>query len=427
MIIFPTTSEETGDDHRHWPHAALNSLTYQNHQWQTLMEIALALANAIGHARVEHTLVEGILELVKAETACLIFFEGEDLIISCAAGREQGLLRGLVIPARETVCARYAHRKESGILDERARQRCAEELLLLSTPGSAVLAPLVRGETVSGVLAVFHSEPDSFDPFSLNMLQYLAQIGVNALSFALQVETLKTQSKMLQHSQDQRIHDARMATVGRLTAALAHEINNPLQSILGSVKFVLEQASPDFAHRVYLELAASELDRVADILQRMVGFYRRDTVQRQPTDLNALVRETLALAEKQLQRHHVAVITDLSPDLSCLPIAPNQLKQVFLNIMLNAAEAMPQGGRLYITTQQTQANGVEISFTDTGPGIPEQEIGRIFESFYTTKPHGTGLGLAISRDIIQAHGGELEVESPFGQGATFRVWLPLPD
>jgi signal transduction histidine kinase len=286
----------------------------------------------------------------------------------------------------------------------------AAELLLTEPLGSALLAPLhLRGVNL-GTLVALHSVPASFDTGTLRSFQLLADQGAIALENARLIETLRAQADALRRSQDQLVHNARMATVGRLTATLAHEINNPLQSILGSVHFALEQLPANLPQRAYLELAANELDRVSEILRRMVGFYRQDDAARIATDINTLLQETLALAEKQLQRHHVAVITDLQDDLPPLSLAPNQLKQVFLNLILNAADAMAHGGRLEITTRADSQDRLEIRFNDSGPGIPPAELERIFEPFYTTKPNGTGLGLAISRDIVVAYGGSLLVD-----------------
>ncbi|HEX9924203.1 MAG TPA: ATP-binding protein, partial [Anaerolineae bacterium] len=400
-------------------------LRRQNEKLWSLTETSRALSEAISEANVEQTLVQRALELTGAETALLILLEEEDLVISRVAGRYGGVLQGLVLPAADSLCGRAAHRNEALLLNGTACLELAAELLLADAPAGAMLASLRLRETSLGLLVAWHSMPDRFDTGLLQFFRLLAHEAAITLENARLIDTLRTQADALRRTQDQLVHNARMATVGRLTAALAHEINNPLQSILGSVKFSLEQLPPDAPQRSYLELAAGELDRVSDILRRMVGFYRRDANERLPTDLNALLRETLTLAEKPLQRHRVAVITDLDPDLPHPRLAPNQFKQIFLNLILNAADAIDQGGQLQISTGRDEQGRLEIRFTDSGPGLPAPEIERIFEAFYTTKPHGTGLGLAISRDIALAHGGDLLVESEPGQGATFRVVLPV--
>lgn len=413
---------------RHGPAADLRR---QNEKLRAFLAASRALGEAVGRPDAAHVVAQCALELFEAETALVILHEATDRIVMGAAGRYGGRVLGLIFPigttgtAREDVWARVAEGAEA--LTQVAAAEFAAELLLPEAPGSAMLAPLRTGEASLGLLAALHSAPHRFNTGDLQLFQLLANHGAVALANARIIQTLRAQADALRHSQDQLIHNARMATVGRLTAALAHEINNPLQSILGSVQFVLEQLPAEDSQRPYLELAASELDRVSDIVRRMVGFYRRDEAERLPTDLNALVRETLALAEKQLQRHRIAVITDLMEGLPRAPVAPNQFKQVFLNLILNAADAMtgpPEGGKLEITSRRTDDGQIEICFSDNGPGIPPHELERIFESFYTTKPHGTGLGLSVSRDIVRRHAGDLLAESQAGQGAVFRVVLP---
>lgn len=400
-------------------------LRRQNDKLWTLTETSRAMSGAVGGAGVEQTLVQRALELAGAETALLILLEEGDLLVSRVAGRYGGLLQGLLLPAAGSLAEEVARGGEALALDATGRRRLAAELFLTEAPASAMLAVLRLRDRNLGLLVALHSVPNSFDTGDLQFFQLLAHQAAISLENARLIGALRAQAEDLQRYQDQVVHDARMATVGRLAAALAHEINNPLQSILGSVQFSLEQLPADLPERPYLELAASELERVSDILRRMVGFYRRDTGQRRATDINALLQETLALAEKPLQRHRVAVITDLAPNLARPLISPNQFKQVFLNLILNAADAMEQGGQLEIASCQDGQGRLVITFRDSGPGIPPAELERIFESFYTTKPHGTGLGLAISRDIVLAHGGELRAESEPGQGATLRVVLPV--
>lgn len=406
--------------------ATAADLRRQNQKLWALTETSRALDEAVGMADVEQILVQHALELAEAETVLLIILEEEHLTIRRAAGRQADLVQGLILPAAEGPCARVARGSEALVLNQPAASDLAAELFLPTPPAAAMLATLrVRGTSL-GVLAVLHSSTGRFDTGDLQFFQLLAHQGAIALENTRLIETLRAQAEALRRSQEQLVHNARVATVGRLAAAMAHEINNPLQSILGSVEFALEQLLPDTPQRPYLELAASELDRVGDIVRRMVGFYRQDDGERAPTNINALLRETLALAERQLQHHRIAVITDLDEELPRPLIDASQFKQIFLNLILNAADAMSAGGRLQICTRRDDQGWVEIRFSDSGPGIAPDELERVFEPFYTTKPHGTGLGLSISRDIAMAHGGQLLAESDPGQGATFRLLLPIP-
>jgi signal transduction histidine kinase len=168
----------------------------------------------------------------------------------------------------------------------------------------------------------------------------------------------------------------------------------------------------------------------------MVDFYRPSDEGRIPTDLNALLENVVALLKNQLQQGGIEVDLELAPDLPLIIATGDHLKQVFLNIVINALEAMPQGGRLEMATRHVWERGdhkktyadagfVEIEFADTGVGIPAEHINNIFDPFFTTKSKGMGLGLSVSYGIVERHGGQIQVESEVGEGTTFIVRLPV--
>ena len=144
--------------------------------------------------------------------------------------------------------------------------------------------------------------------------------------------------------------------------------------------------------------------------------------------VNVVVDKVLTLANKYLQHRHIALQRDLPPDLPYILAAPGELGQVFLNMVINAVEASPQGGRLRIASRLTKNGRLAVDFADTGCGIPPEHLGRIFEPFFSTKEEGTGLGLYVSYNVVKRHGGEITVQSAADKGTTFTVWLPaLPD
>jgi signal transduction histidine kinase len=171
-------------------------------------------------------------------------------------------------------------------------------------------------------------------------------------------------------------------------------------------------------------MAQEEVERLSAIVARTLDFYRPSNGRVTRTQVNDLVESVLALAGKKLQHSHVQVHRKLAADLPPLLAVTDQLTQVFLNLVINAAEAMPQGGALTITTARDN-DWIDVSLSDTGPGITPEEASKIFEPFYTTKATGTGLGLAISYGIIERHGGRITVTSEPGHGATFTVRLPV--
>ena len=185
----------------------------------------------------------------------------------------------------------------------------------------------------------------------------------------------------------------------------------------------------------YLEIAGTEIDRIAAIVSRMRDFYRPVREERQPTDLHAILDSVLALSKKELQHANVSIVREWASTLPLIQANPDHLKQVFLNLVLNAKDAMPQGGTLQVCTASDQmpTNGgqsllpaVRMEFTDTGVGMSPETQARLFEPFFTTKEQGMGLGLSISNGIIASHRGQVLVKSRPGEGTTFTILLPAP-
>jgi PAS domain S-box-containing protein len=225
----------------------------------------------------------------------------------------------------------------------------------------------------------------------------------------------------------------KLAATGRLAASIAHEINNPLEAVQNSL-YLLTRTVPEGApERSFLDIATRETQRMSRILRQMLGFYR-PTTSMGPTDINALVMEAETLIAKRLRENSIRIEKDLLPTLPLIRASADQLKQVLLNLFLNATEAMPKGGRLIVATQTGgggeldaySADVVRIDVRDTGTGISEEAVARIFEPFFSTKMEkGTGLGLWVSHGIVQAHGGTLKVRSRSGHGTTFTITLPI--
>jgi two-component system NtrC family sensor kinase len=225
--------------------------------------------------------------------------------------------------------------------------------------------------------------------------------------------------------QAQLIQAEKLSALGRLAASLAHEINNPLQALRSGLALLLNRPLDAEKRQRYIAVANREVERLIGIVERMLGFYRPSAEQQEPTDINAILEEVLALAGKKLQHSKISTQTELAAGLPPVRAVASQIHQVFLNLLLNAIEAMPDGGRLTITTGlSSDRREALIAFADTGQGIPHEEISRVFEPFYTTKLKGTGLGLAISYGIVERHGGRIEVRSKLGKGSTFTVRLP---
>jgi two-component system NtrC family sensor kinase len=224
----------------------------------------------------------------------------------------------------------------------------------------------------------------------------------------------------------QLFRSEKLASIGKLAAAVAHDINNPLTGILTNSSLLLEDLGSDDPRREDVEVMVKETIRCREIVKRLLDFARQTKPQKQLADMNALIENIILLVRNQTSFRNIVVEKQLSDRVPDVSVDPDQIQQVFMNIILNGAEAMAKGGTLTIESKLSDdSRNVVISFADTGPGIPESCREKIFDPFYTTKEHGTGLGLSISYGIVEQHGGTMNVESIVGQGSTFTIQLPI--
>jgi PAS domain S-box-containing protein len=228
-------------------------------------------------------------------------------------------------------------------------------------------------------------------------------------------------------AQKELIRAEKLSITGKLAASLAHEINNPLQTVIGALGLTREVLEEGGSIDRYLDISMQELERAARIVSDLRNLNRPSKPEEQePVKLNALLEDVLTLTEKRCQNRNVEVSWEPAPTDPVVSIVRDRMQQVFLNLVLNAVDAMPGGGQLEIAAQTTETpEGVKIQIIDTGVGIAPEDQQQLFEAFYTTKSDGVGLGLYITHAIVEDHGGEISVESVVGDGTTFTVWLPL--
>ncbi len=231
----------------------------------------------------------------------------------------------------------------------------------------------------------------------------------------------------LREAQQQLIQSEKMASVGQLAAGVAHEINNPLGTILLYSHMILEKLAERDGRREELETIAKEATRCRDIVRGLLDFARQRKLQIENIELNKILEEVMSLAVKQPSFRNVRVVKILDPSLPFMSGDPVQLKEVFSNIVSNAGEAMPGGGELTLISRiHRGGDSIEVTIRDTGQGVSPENLNKIFMPFFTTKKigQGTGLGLAIAYGIVKMHRGSIEVESKQGEGTTFLVRLP---
>lgn len=215
----------------------------------------------------------------------------------------------------------------------------------------------------------------------------------------------------------------KMAELGRMAAGVVHELNTPLSVIVSATQMILrEEGLPDFV-REMVERVNQEAHRLSDMTKGVLSFTRRDVSDHREADVNQVLRETMTLLRYEAHKRSIAVIEDLDYRLPFIAADANRVKQVIINLVMNALQAMGEGGKLFIRTSRNGEGGVTVQVTDTGPGIPAELLGHIFTPFFTTKEpgEGTGLGLFITRKLMESVGGGIAVESTVGEGTSFTL------
>ncbi len=226
--------------------------------------------------------------------------------------------------------------------------------------------------------------------------------------------------------EQQLFESEKLAAVGRLAASIAHEVNNPLEAIKNSLYLLTNSQSVEQNTR-FLDVARKETERVSHIIRQMLGFARRSG-EVEWTSINQLMDETLILIEKKLRQSRVEVVREFADGLPRVRARTDQLRQVFLNLLLNAQQSIKGSGQICVRTAHFDPAlqpSVAVYISDTGVGISEQDVARIFEPFYSTRTKGTGLGLWVTQDIVRHHGGRINVTSAEGEGTTFTIILPV--
>jgi two-component system NtrC family sensor kinase len=265
-----------------------------------------------------------------------------------------------------------------------------------------------------------------FDKQDLRLFTVFANLAGAALQNAFLYADLKHKISELNSTQQQLVHSTKMAAIGELAANVAHEINNPLTSVLGYTSYLLKTLEIPEESRQKLRMMEQETLRVRKIIRNLLDFSRQRASQLQPGDVVQPLRETVLLLHGAAEGASVRIIEEYPASPVTVNMDHNEIKQVFINIMNNALHAMREGGELRVRVNAGNDGETAIVFSDTGNGIPQEHLKKIFDPFFSTKGNGdgTGLGLSISYRIVQNHGGRIEVESEVGRGSRFRVILP---
>jgi two-component system NtrC family sensor kinase len=291
--------------------------------------------------------------------------------------------------------------------------------------------------SVMAVFLVLLASRVMTEPIS-RMIEVIRKVKSGRLDETMKVETqdelgelataFNRMTKIIKHNKELEANLAqqgKMASLGVLSSGVAHEINNPLGVILGYAAYIEKKLSPDDPNYRFIHEIKRESKRCKKIVQDLLSYARTPQPVLEPTDLNALLEQIVDFAANHTDMHHVTVEKSFDPRLPEIMVDGDQLRQVAINLILNAGAAMQRGGKLVVSTQAGDDNCVSLKFSDNGAGIAAEHMERIFEPFFTTKVKGTGLGLAITRQIVEQHHGKIGIESEIGHGTTVEVRLPI--
>ncbi len=417
-----------------------------------ILEVSRSLNSTLDQDTLLNLIIEVATKVTSTEEASILLLDDRtgELHFEAASGAKRAELKAISVPLEGSIAGWIVLHNQSLVVNDTQQdpRHCARADRATRFDTRSILgAPLQVKDRTIGVLEVVNKQGDS--PFSrqdLETLESLAAQAAVAIENARLYKDLRDQMQALQKAQTRLVQSEKLAAVGELVAGVAHELNNPLTSIIGYAQ-ILQRSSLDAQSRKDLDRILAQARRATGIVRGLLDFARQRPPEHKPVQINDVLNSTLELLCYELRTHNIECTTNMFPDLPLTMADPHQLQQVFVNLVNNARQAMSDThgrGQLTITThlgpslfnnQQTEAEPViRVVIQDDGPGIPPGLLPSIFDPFFTTKPEGkgTGLGLSVCHGIVSEHGGHIWAESEPDQtvpnhpgGATFSVELPV--
>jgi signal transduction histidine kinase len=331
------------------------------------------------------------------------------------------------ISTREELCRLFLSKKESLFLEE-IRTFISDdnpEVKILKELDCKLCVPLISREELVGILCLGSKKTNlRFSDSDLEFIFVLADHLTVAVENAILYENQKSINAKLRRTQRQLVQSEKLAALGQLSASLAHEVNNPLGIIKNYLHILSENREEGDPDQKNIKTIQDEVNRIARIVRSLLDFSRPEKEDKALLDLSSILRECLSLVDKEFLKKRIKVEQDICANLSPVMGDKDQLKQVFLNLLVNSRDFTPDGGEVKVRARNSDSS-VTIEFSDTGPGIPEENFSRIFEPFFTTREEGegTGLGLWICYGIVQRHGGTIQAKKR-KKGTSFLISLP---
>ncbi|RME50598.1 MAG: response regulator [Caldilineae bacterium] len=419
-------------------------LQEQNRQLRRILEITRILNTTLNLDTLLNTIIAMARDITATEAASILLLEPSsgELHFKAATGAKEAEVKSLVVPLEGSIAGWIVTHNRPLIVnkaseDHRHYQQ-VDHLINFSTRSILGVPLSVKNRTI-GVIEVVNKAKDlPFTEHDREILETLAAQAAIAIENAQLYKNLQDQIKAREEAQSRLLHTEKLASIGQLVAGIAHELNNPLTSIIGYAQLLQYNQKPGETQSD-LDIIVDQARRAAKIVRGLLTFARQHPPEQKPVQINDIINSTLNLLDYELRTHNITWRTHLDPNIPLTMADPNQLQQVFVNLTNNARYAMSTahgGGELTITTETGPSllpeslpdqPVIRVIVQDNGPGIPPDILPRIFDPFFTTKSvgEGTGLGMSVCHGIISEHKGHIWAESSPGEGATFFVELPI--
>jgi signal transduction histidine kinase/DNA-binding response OmpR family regulator len=399
----------------------------QRQQAELLHQMAQIISSSLNMEKVLKAATDSLRAIFQVEMGSIILHEeNSDHLVFASSLDNSPTLARTRLPTGTGIVGQVMRQGKPLIINDAQKHPSffpALDKLTGQMTKMVLCVPLIARDEVIGAIQLINKKTNQFTEVDLTTLSSVA----TSIAIAIDNATLYSQHSELvtqvRQSHEQLVQSEKMAGIGRLAAALAHEINNPLQAIHSCLQLITQFELEKDKQDEYVQMADEEVERLIDIVTRILDFSRASTADFQRTNINKLLSQVMRLASKHISHHKWDVQQILSSDMIPVDTMPDQIAQVFLSIILNAFDAMPESGTLTIHTR-TEGNWAEVTFQDTGIGMSREVRDRIFEPFFSTKESASGLGLTISYSIMEKHGGAILVESEPGQGSLLTVRLP---
>jgi signal transduction histidine kinase len=386
--------------------------------------------------------LEGLTKNIGFDRARLYLVNEKRNVLECkmAVGIDEERIRGITLRLNpeDSIVARSIFEKQPFIIPDASKDPRVNPIIKEKfNLHSLVAIPLLVKEKALGAIAADFIDPNkNITKEALESVMAFAQQAGLAIHNAFMYQELKTFSQQMEEkiqkttadlkkTEAQLIRSEKLAALGQLAAGIAHEIRNPLTSINILIHSMTENLPSGDSHKEDLKVIEEEIHRMNEILDQFLRFAKPATPLLEKADVSSIFEETLQLLRPHIEKQIIVVEKEFQ-SLPIILMDREQMKQVFLNLLLNAIQAMPGGGHLTLRGQNSEdGQWIHISIQDSGIGISSENINKLFDPFFSTKEGGIGLGLSITHRIIDQHHGKIEVESAPGKGTLFTIWLPI--